>query len=463
MDYEIIKSKRGKNLLIFENFLYNEHSVYLKYKRFRCQKRSCAGAVYLYEDKTLVITKEHNHEPDRVKIEILRTRSNLKVSAAVTTEKSSTIISRITKSLNPEEIIALPQYASMRKLISKERNMINMQNTRKSDDIPPELHRDARGYDFFRYDSGVENEERFIIFSSEFKRLYIEKCKICIIDGTFKTSPPGFFQILVIHGYFFGRSFPLIYILMSSKQTNAYVKAFKKVNEIFNINVNYIITDFETALINACKSQFANYSHFGCLFHFSQSIWRRLQETGLSKKYKSDNKFNSAVRYVLSLAFVPPNKVVEYFLKVKYFICKNNITDMEDFLKYIESVYIGKFDEMSNKFIASVFDIELWNVFLRVKNGIPRTSNNAEAWHKNWNKRNEIPHPNIARLIYNFKEIEELDHCILLRAQAGKFEPSTKNLKKEIFLQNIINSYELFDEFAFLDIISNFFKWDFES
>ena len=51
----------------------------------------------------------------------------------------------------------------------------------------------------------------------------------------------------------------------------------------------------------------------GCLFHFSQALWRQVQSNGLSTKYKEDEYFRLNVKKLIALAFVPVEDVVTVF------------------------------------------------------------------------------------------------------------------------------------------------------
>jgi hypothetical protein len=84
-------------------------------------------------------------------------------------------------------------------------------------DIPDDLKRDSLGQPFLRYDSGLGSSHRFLLFFSSLKEEYIAKCEFALIDGTFETVPSNFNQLLVIHGYFFGKTYPLFYALLDDK------------------------------------------------------------------------------------------------------------------------------------------------------------------------------------------------------------------------------------------------------
>lgn len=69
---------------------------------------------------------------------------------------------------------------------------------------------------------------------------------------------------------------------------------------------------------------------------------------------------------------------------------------------------------------------------MRILQEIPRTTNSIEGWHRSFNAKNEVKHPNIARLVHVMKEEEEINHFHLLRALSGIIELPQKDLKKEV-------------------------------
>jgi hypothetical protein len=50
--------------------------------------------------------------------------------------------------------------------------------------------------------------------------------------------------------------------------------------------------DFEIAPILAVKKKFPTTRINLCFFHFSQSLWRKIQNGGFVKSYKENAKFN---------------------------------------------------------------------------------------------------------------------------------------------------------------------------
>ncbi|CAF5054651.1 unnamed protein product, partial [Rotaria socialis] len=70
------------------------------------------------------------------------------------------------------------------------------------------------------------------------------------------------------------------------------------------------MTDFETGTIKSVKDMLPNILHKGCLFHFSQAVWRQVQSKGLTTKYKEDEVFRLNVKQLIALAFVPLDQII---------------------------------------------------------------------------------------------------------------------------------------------------------
>ena len=91
--------------------------------------------------------------------------------------------------------------------------------------------------------------------------------------------------------------------------------------------------------------------------------------------------FKHSLKKLKSLAFLPVEDIVPTFLE----IIANFSEDAKDYLKYFDEVYVqGKSLLRQNnifKFDGLLYGPKLWSVFDNNELGIPRTSNNAEAWH----------------------------------------------------------------------------------
>ena len=78
--------------------------------------------------------------------------------------------------------------------------------------------------------------------------------------------------------------------------------------------------------------------HSACFFHFTQSIYRKIQNLSLSNKYQNDDNFNLLARKIPALAFLPVNMVKDSWnnLKMEF----SNDENEQQLVSYFEENYI---------------------------------------------------------------------------------------------------------------------------
>ena len=91
-------------------------------------------------------------------------------------------------------------------------------------------------------------------------------------------------------------------------------------------------------VIHLIKNNILKTFCIGCLFHFSQAIWRKVQANGLATKYKEDECFRLNVKKLIALAFLPLDKVVDGF----DLIADQFEDDADELLNYFEKTWIGE-------------------------------------------------------------------------------------------------------------------------
>ncbi|KAG0437066.1 hypothetical protein DMUE_3902 [Dictyocoela muelleri] len=284
-----IKSQRNVTLIIYKYYIYNYHSKIndIGEVRYRCQCRKCKGALII-KDYLVISQFPHNHDADPQKstrlIKMHKIRTMAKSSNATTQNVLNNVLG--IEISNREIINVLPTFESIRDRVTRDRNKIIGNFPNILNDIPDFLKIDRLGRDFLRFDSST-NDDRFIIFIYEDKLRRFNRAKSFLIDGTFKSVPRPFYQLLILQVPFLGRCFPFCYILMSGKTQIQYEAVFKKLKEISKINPEFIITDFEKGLANSAINIFKCQNYF-CYFHFGQTIWRNIQKFNLIKFYQTD-------------------------------------------------------------------------------------------------------------------------------------------------------------------------------
>jgi hypothetical protein len=171
-----------------------------------------------------------------------------------TTERAHDIISREILKINDDTVIMkLPSIASINNTIRRARSQIIGNCESSCVDIPDILKVDCKNNLFVRYDSGKEDPSRCVILFSKYKEEIISKIDVIVIDGTFRSSPPGILQLVVVHGYAFGKYYSCFYILMTDMCEVSYFRSLSKCLEFSQCSPTTIVTDFERALINAVQ------------------------------------------------------------------------------------------------------------------------------------------------------------------------------------------------------------------
>ena len=137
-------------------------------------------------------------------------------------------------------------------------------------------------------------------------------CTCLYIDGTFKTSPNPFKQMVTIHGLSHGHVIPLTFCLLTGKTVLHYrtllshIKALvlRKTGQV--LAPARIVIDFEASLRSAVLAEFPQTIVSGCFFHYCSSLWRKVQKLGLCIPYRRDAVLKKSIRMIMAIAFIPP-------------------------------------------------------------------------------------------------------------------------------------------------------------
>jgi hypothetical protein len=211
---------------------------------------------------------------------------------------------------------------------------------------------------------------------SEKCAIKLQQCSHIYTDGTFKTYPKPYKQIITIHGNYRERVLPLAFCMVSSKATALYVEMFQQLKQhVRRLTGNDLaprgaVCDFEVALITAIPSEFPATNVRGCFFHFCQSLWRKVQELGMTTVYRQNRSVKKVIRKVMSLGYLP-TAVVRMTFNLIYTSrsmsrLMNTVPALRDFITYFHQNYID-----------GLFNPALWNVFDRDVDF--RTNNHMEG------------------------------------------------------------------------------------
>ncbi|CAF4363303.1 unnamed protein product [Rotaria sp. Silwood2] len=337
-------------------------------------------------DSILSTPVEHSHAPNFKKISVIKLQNDIKSRAAVSEESSSNILHSTLRSFPLQAAGSLPKHDSLIRSIRRQRQIAPLDNNNR---LPSTLKKTDRGDDFVLFE-----DQQMIIFTTTSNLQVLKNCKHWFADGTFRVCPNEFYQLFTLHGLFISNVIPLVYGLLIGKATEDYNQFFEIILKQNDYDPESILTDFEAATLKSVHMLFPNVLHKGCLFHFGQCVWRQIQSCGLTKKYHGDTHFDKNVKRLIALAFVPLVDVV----KALELLENEFDDDADEFMYYFEKTWIGECKRRGTGRKRPQFSHELWNVYDRVINDLPRSNNAIEGWHNAFANRVAIAHPTIPKL-----------------------------------------------------------------
>ena len=169
---------------------------------------------------------------------------------------------------------------------------------------------------------------------------------------------------------------------MEAIYTDLFTTILNKVRRIDNNgnDPNGFLVDFELAAINAIQNLLPGSQVFGCFYHLSSNLWKHIQRAGLQEQYIADPQFALHLRMI---AFVPPQDVQNAYVQVAPLKRNQYAEDAHEVLDYFENTYIGRYRQNAPR-RAPLFPIELWNIFNRADEELPRTNNSIEGCHNSF-------------------------------------------------------------------------------
>lgn len=319
MSLVMVENNKGKKSLTIDGHIYYLEKKQKKVYRWSCSKKKsqfCKGRVSTIVDagENHHISKPasaHSHDPMASEKTIMAINANLKKNAKTIEKKPCQIIQSSIINCEEQMRIYLPSNNAQNLRIKRVRkNNCSKEPTTIAEISIPETLKFIEGEMFVLVEKSFGENEKIIILGSQSNLKLLGEAKCWLMDGTFKVVPSIMRQLYTIHGKIGSEVVPLVYCIMSSKSKIVYDEFFFELCRIscewqINLNLERIISDFEIASVSSAKSFFPSAAYKGCLFHFGQIIWRRIQQERLAVKYGNDEKFSMAMRMLKSLAFVP--------------------------------------------------------------------------------------------------------------------------------------------------------------
>jgi len=269
-------------------------------------------------------------------------------------------------------------------------------------EIPADLVALRDGTSFIVMDATVDKTSRIIIFASLPGKSALKKYSEFFVVGTVKTYSQQFTQLYTFHidlssSFHERNAFPIVFALLSDKKQHTYHRLFEEMKNI-GWNPQSVHLDFEIAAINALQTIFPQVELRGCHFHFTQCLWRKIQDVGLASVYKKNEDVRMHVRKCGAMAYLPLDKIDDAWLTIQ-----SNAPDDEKLAEFNDYF-------VENWLDSATISKEMWNC----NHEKHRTNNIAEGWNHKLKTLVGRSHPSIWVLIEKLKTAAaESDHQLL--------------------------------------------------
>jgi hypothetical protein len=163
-----------------------------------------------------------------------------------------------------------------------------------------------------------------------------------------------------------------VFVLMSGRKAKDYKKVLKKILQILPTapKVKQFTVDFEAAMWRALREVFPTGNVMGCLFHWTQALWWKIQEYGLCSAYKNDNATYRYLRQLMSLPFLPARTIQSMYEQLRP---QASSLPLQKFVDYVGNTWV----------YSETYAPTNWSVYGKSI----RTNNDVKGWHNGLNRR----------------------------------------------------------------------------
>ncbi|XP_053381681.1 uncharacterized protein LOC123533370 [Mercenaria mercenaria] len=166
---------------------------------------------------------------------------------------------------------------------------------------------------------------------------------------------------------------PLVYVLMSRRTKQDYIAVLTSLRSMLERpQVEWFMLDFEAAAWQALREVFPGCVLKGCVFHWSQRVYRKIQSEGLTTAYLEKEDKYRFLRKLLSLPYLPSEQIPAAFHQLK-----QQALEVGGPILHVTQYVQGTWIE------GSMWQPNHWSVFRETV----RTNNDVEGWHRRINTR----------------------------------------------------------------------------
>ncbi|KAF1756397.1 hypothetical protein GCK72_012850 [Caenorhabditis remanei] len=358
----------------------------LNEKIYHCAERTtkvqCSAAFGVHKSTGVIrVIKQHiNHDKDLLSNAVKIGRQELKRRAENGNVRD--VIDSVRADFGAHVSVAIGDYNCKRRLVhsSKARKDPDTNKMNSGGAISEKYKRTLDGDGFLIRDVTF-NQERVLIFGSDVGLELLSAGKVLMVDGTFSCCPDGFTQLFTFHVYLSEDVVkPVVFALLPNKQLATYefmINQLKRLPFLQNWKPDMIISDFEVNIKTAFERSFPTASFHGCLFHLIQSWRRRAEKLKLYDELLTGS-LQDFWQLLKVLPFIEESKIGRFFEIIVLETVPNIVGPaVNEFIDYVDENYVRGPVGGTPRFSPS-----LWSCSLQTINGIHRTSNSVECWHR---------------------------------------------------------------------------------
>ena len=153
----------------------------------------------------------------------------------------------------------------------------------------------------------------------------------------------------------------------------------------------------------------------GCVFHWAQAVYRKVQELGLSTAYHKGGSVSRFVRRILSLPFLPAEHIEPSFKALRE---KATDTTLQSLMNYVGDTWLN----------SSVWDLNSISCFMRSV----RTNNDVQGWHRRLNTRAGRASLHFYSLLWMLHQEAELVSLQVRLVSEGKLRRHQKKKTRQL-------------------------------
>ncbi|XP_053384651.1 uncharacterized protein LOC123549348 [Mercenaria mercenaria] len=368
----------GQKLVSSDGYTYTRRNVKEGRVYWTCSIRNrnfkCMASVKQYGDLFTPSLNGHQHPAVPGALKKVTIAAKVKqVARENVFRPAGEIVETVMKDLISAEEFALPKPD----LLIRAANL-HRQNLRPTDPttVDFEINPTFIGPDFVADDIRVD-DQRHIFLATTPQLQQLKQARRWFLDGTFKLVKRPFYQLMSVHAFVRkgedAKQVPLAYVLMSRRTKQDYIAVLTSLrSKLERPQVEWFMLDFEAAAWQALREVFPGCVLKGCVFHWSQRVYRKIQSEVLATAYlKKEDKYRY-LRKLLSLPYLPSEQIPSAFHQLK-----QQALEVGGPILHVTQYVQGTWIE------GSMWQPNHWSVFRETV----RTNNDVEGWHRRINTR----------------------------------------------------------------------------